>query len=138
MDANDKDARQEILELERHALTRWGNGDPSGFVELLAPDVVYFDPFIDRRIDGSEALNSYYEALRGKIFAKRFELIEPLVQQHGQMAVLTFNFVCLTNHDIEQQWNCTEVFRRDDAGWRIIQSHWSFANPSRRLAASLA
>lgn len=34
-----------IIGLEKAALTRWGKGDPDGFLEISAPDVVYFDPF---------------------------------------------------------------------------------------------
>jgi hypothetical protein len=30
------------------------------------------------------------------------------------------------------RWNCTEVYRRDAGGWRIIQTHWSFTNAGRR------
>ncbi len=32
-----------ILSMERAALDRWGKGDPSGYLELSSPDVVYFD-----------------------------------------------------------------------------------------------
>lgn len=38
-----------IIDLERGALDRWGRGDPSGFLEISAPDVVYFDPFLKER-----------------------------------------------------------------------------------------
>ena len=50
------DPTQTIITMERGALGRWGIGDPSGFLEISAPDVVYFDPFLERRIDGREAL----------------------------------------------------------------------------------
>ena len=33
----------EIIGRERAALDRWGRGDPSGFLEICAPDVVYFE-----------------------------------------------------------------------------------------------
>jgi len=36
----DKDT---IIATERAALDRWGKGDPSCFLEICAPDVVYFD-----------------------------------------------------------------------------------------------
>ena len=136
MDANDANIRQHIIELEHHALERWCHGDPSGFLELAAPDVVYFDPFIDRRIDGWDALSAYYEGLRGKIFAKDFELINPIVQACNGIAVLTFNFSSRSNNGIEMRWNCTEVYRRDEVGWRIIQTHWSFTNHAGRLAGA--
>jgi hypothetical protein len=70
-----------LLALENAALVRWCTGDPSGFLEICAADVVYFDPFLEQRLDGIAALTRYYEALRGKISAERFEIRNPPV--HG-------------------------------------------------------
>ncbi len=70
-----------------------GNGDPSGFLEISAPDIVYFNPYLARRVDGLDALVEDYEALRGTIVFDRFELLNPLVQFGEGMAVLTFNYV---------------------------------------------
>ena len=122
--ATDAVAR-EIIALESAALDRWGKGDPSGYLEISAPDVVYFDPFTERRVDGLAALTAYYAPIRGKIFMERYELLNPQVQVVGDAAVLTFNFV---SHGSEGQmrWNCTEVYRRDAGAWKIIQTHWSF------------
>jgi len=120
---------QEILELERAALVRWCSGDPSGCLEISAPDIVYFDPFIERRIDGLESLSAYYDGLRGKISAERFEILNPVVHHTGSVAVLTFNFVSYQANQLELRWNCTEVYRRDASGWRVIQTHWSLTNP---------
>jgi GNAT superfamily N-acetyltransferase len=117
---------QQVIQLERQALQRWCNGDPSGFLEISAPDVVYFDPFLERRIDGRAALTDYYQALRGKIFAERFELLNPLVQLVGSAAVLTFNFLSWGGEGDEHHWNCTEVYRQSGSHWEIIQTHWSF------------
>jgi len=39
------------------------NDDPSGCLERSASDIVYFDPFIERRIDGLEALSAYFHDL---------------------------------------------------------------------------
>ena len=41
----DTEVARTIIELERAALDRWGRGDPSGFLEISAPEVVYFDPY---------------------------------------------------------------------------------------------
>lgn len=113
-----------VIALERAALERWGKGDPSGFLEISAPDVVYFDPYLERRIDGLPALTAWYESLRGKIFMERYELLNPHVQVVGDAAVLTFNFVSHGGEG-EMRWNCTEVYRRKGATWEIIQTHWS-------------
>jgi hypothetical protein len=115
----------EIIAMEKAALTRWGNGDPSGFLEISAPDVVYFNPYLAQRLDGLDALTEDYEALRGTIFFDRFELLNPLVQFVDDMAVLTFNYVSFKG-DKSDLWNCTEVYRQDQGIWKIIQSHWSY------------
>jgi len=106
-------------------LTRWGNGDPSGFLEISAPDVVYFDPYVPCRVDGLAALTEGYQPIWGKIFFDRFELINPKVQVTGDIAVLTFNYVSYKGEEADR-WNCTEVYRRKDDRWQIIQSHWSY------------
>lgn len=124
--------RNQVLELEQQALARWCNGDPKGFLEISAPDVVYFDPFLARRIDSKDALAEYYEPLCGKVYADSFELLNPEVQDCGNVAVLTFNFVSRGNNGRELRWNATEVYRRDEPGWRIIQTHWSFTNHGRQ------
>lgn len=113
-----------IFAMEVSALDRWGKGDPSGFLEISARDVVYFDPFLERRLDGLEALTGYYETLRGKVRIDRYEIISPKVQVCGEMAVLTFNYVSY-HGGVQQRWNCTEVYRRQEGRWRIIQTHWS-------------
>lgn len=123
-----------IVAMERGALDRWGAGDPSGFLEISAPEVTYFDPFLDRRIDGLEALTALYEGIRGKVNLKRYQLINPTVQVHGQTAVLTFNYVSSGGNDTatgEHRWNCTEVYTHIDGQWRIIHTHWSFTNPKK-------
>ena len=124
--ATQNDISQQIIALEENALRRWCAGDPSGFLEISAEDVVYFDPFLPRRIDGLSALRAHYEPLRGSISADRFELINPHVQIIGDAAVLTFNFESHTGEATPARWNCTEVYRRSDGRWQIIQTHWSF------------
>jgi len=126
-----EDASATIIGLERAALDRWGKGDPSGFLAICAPDVVYFDPSLDRRIDGLEALKRYYEPTRGKIFFDRFELLNPLVQVVGDAAVLTFNYVSYGEGGKQSPWNCTEVYRRSSGKWLIIQTHWSYTRSVR-------
>jgi ketosteroid isomerase-like protein len=116
----------EIISMERAALERWGRGDPSGFLEISADDVVYFDPFQPRRLNGIAELRTLYESIRGQVQINHFELIDPVVQAVDDMAVLTFNYVAEVANEAPSRWNCTEVYRRDAGTWRIIQTHWSF------------
>ncbi len=118
----------EIIDMEKAALDRWGKGDPDGFLEICAPDVVYFDPYREERVDGFPALAALYETLRGQVHFDRFEIINPRVQTSGNLAVLTFNFVSYTGEQC-LRWNCTEAYRREpDGHWRIVQTHWSYTN----------
>jgi ketosteroid isomerase-like protein len=114
-----------IISMECAALDRWIRGDPSGFLEICAPDVVYFDPYRAKRIDGLEALTALYREIWGKVLLDRYELLNPLVQVVGDAAVLTFNYVSYAG-ETEYRWNCTEVYRRNGDRWQIIQTHWSY------------
>jgi Domain of unknown function (DUF4440) len=113
-----------ILGMERAALDRWGQGDPSGFLEISAPDVVYFDPHLERRLDGLAALTALYAPVRGQLHIDRYELLNPKVQPCGDGAVLTYNLASYAQGKTNR-WNCTEVYRRTGNSWRIIQTHWS-------------
>lgn len=128
--ASDLDASQDaaaIIALERAALDRWGKGDPGGFLEISAPDVVYFDPYLDLRVNGLPALTELYKTDRGKFHIDRYELLNPLVQLVGDAAVLTFNYASYSG-DNTIRWNCTEVYRRTGGHWLIIQTHWSYTH----------
>ncbi len=114
-----------VIGMEEAALDRWGRGDPDGFLEICAPEIVYFDPYVERRIDGLDSLADYYVDTRGVVKFDRFELINPTVQVQGDVAVLTFNYVSYRGEG-ESRWNCTEVYARRADQWRIIQTHWSY------------
>src|SRR5512142_2339466 len=116
---------QKIIAIERAALDRWSKGDVDGFLEISAPDVVYFDPGTARRLNGIADLRALYDQFRGKIRIDHYELVDPKVQIDGNIAVLTFNFVSRGSEG-EMRWNTTEIYRRDGSNWRIMHTHWSF------------
>ena len=118
-----------IIGLEKAALERWNNGDPTGFLELSAPDVVYFDPLLERRLNGLDELSALYKPIIGHVHVDRYEMLNPVVQVTEKMAVLTFNLNSYLKGTV-QKWNCTEVYRLEpDGRWKIIQTHWSMTKP---------
>jgi pimeloyl-ACP methyl ester carboxylesterase len=122
--AEENDWKTHILDLERWALDRWGEGDPDGFLAISDPEVTYFDPTLAVRLDGLDALRTYYEAARGKMETDRYEMLNPRVELFWDAAVLSYNLLAVSGGR-ESRWNCTEVYRRTPKGWRILQTHWS-------------
>jgi ketosteroid isomerase-like protein len=123
---------EEVLGMERAALDRWGNGDPSGFIDIAADDITYFDPSLDKRVTGLAAFREHLEPIRGKIHIDHYKIIEPRVQTDGRTAVLTYNFEsCEIDTAGEEQcgmnWHSTEIYRESGGAWELISSHWSFA-----------
>ena len=113
---------EHIIALEQAALTEWCHGNPSAYLELYAPEFTYFDPFTPRRWD-LDQVREMYEQIRGQLDVKSFEMVEPRVQVHGEVAVLSFNY---TSSSFSGMWNCTEVYRKfPDGSWRIVHNHWS-------------
>ena len=47
---------EELVALERSALDRSIKLDPQGYLDLQAPEVTYFGPFTERRVDGLDAM----------------------------------------------------------------------------------
>lgn len=119
----------DIIALERAALDRWGAGDPQGFLDTYAPEVTYFDIGTEHRVDGHAAMTEYYRPLIGKIKIPRYEMIDPKVQRHGDVAVLTYNLrseaLQPDGKEVTVRWNSTSVYARIGARWQMIHSHWS-------------
>jgi ketosteroid isomerase-like protein len=120
----------ELIALESAAMHRWRQGDPTGYLELYAPDVTYFDTGTTQRTNGLEAMQVAYKQLEGKIFYEVMDFIDPLVQLCGDVAVLFYRFLSTSlNPDgsiaSRTPWNCTEIYQCMQGGWKIIHNHWS-------------
>lgn len=117
-----------IIAMERAALDRSDTGDVKGFLEISAEDVVYQDPALDKPIEGLAALTAYYAKFPdgGEI---RGEMQHATVQAFGDVAVLSFHYVSRLKEKIVREWNCTEVYRKTEGHWRIVNTHWSLSKP---------
>lgn len=125
-------SESQILQLERKALDRWGQGDSAGFNDLYADDVSYFDPLTRARIDGRKALGVYCESSQSpKTEMSRYEIENPQVINADGLSVLTYNLTTYhrdaeDNEKLGDAWNCTAVYRQKDGQWKIVHSHWSY------------
>ena len=113
-----------VIEMERQALNRWAHGDPVGFLDISSSDVTYFDPFVEKRLDGLDALRALYDQFRGQICIDHFEIIAPRVQVMGETAILTFQFTG-SGTEGALRWNTTEVYHHSATGWKIVHTHWA-------------
>jgi ketosteroid isomerase-like protein len=128
------DVTPEIVALERASLDRWGRGDPQGYIENFAPEITYFDPAVEKRVDGAQAMRDYLTPLTGKIKVDHYDMIAPKVQRFGSVAVLTFQLISYGKEaegksPVLARWNSTEVYARIEGRWKIVHNHWSFIKP---------
>jgi len=126
----------EVMALESAAMERWRKGDPSGFIAISAPGVTYFDTGTPQRLNGLDNLRAEYAKREGKIHYDVMDFIDPRIQVHEDLAVLTYRFFSTQlNPDgsisNRMPWNCSEVFVRSQSTWRIIHSHWSYIKGAR-------
>ncbi len=123
-------AAAEIMRLERSAMERWRKGDPSGFLEICAPEVTYFDSGTPARIDGLDELKKEYGKRAGRIHYDVMDFVRPVVRVYGDTAVLFYQFFSTTldaDGAVRSRtpWNCTEVYAKTGGGWKIVHTHWS-------------
>jgi len=127
----------EIMRLETGAMERWRKGDPSGFLEISAPEVTYFDTGTRALLNGLAELKKEYDKRVGKIHYDVMEFINPRFQVFEDSAVLFYQFFSTTlNPDgtikSRTPWNCTEVYAKTAGGWKIVHTHWSYINGQRK------
>ncbi len=119
----------EIIAIERAALEAWNQGNPSGYLSIYAPQITYFDPFQEKRLNGYGQMETLYEGLRGQISVDKYDMIEPHVEVSDTMAVLTYNLKSYSGEEL-WEWNCTEVYALNvDNQWKIVHNHWSLVKP---------
>lgn len=115
----------EIIALERGALERWAKGDTRGFLEIIAPDITYFDPNTERRVEGADEVRAVMDKFHGKFRIDYWEMRDAKVQVSGGVAVLTYLDLNRTG-TVETLWKVTEVYKKTPAGWRVWSSHFSY------------
>ncbi len=124
--AAESDIASTIISMERTALE---SGTANSFLAISAPDVIYQDPSMDKPIEGLEALTAFYAKFPADTDPTPGEMSNPHVQVMGDVAVLSFHYVSHKGGKRQTFWNCTEVYRKTDAGWRIVNTHWSLPTP---------
>lgn len=123
-----------IITKEKTLLDEWGKGRTMIFPYTSAAEITYFDPSLAKRINGIEEFSALLKPMENKFTIEKYEMLDPKVQVHGEVAVLSYNLVDYSKNPagVEQKflWNTTEVYAKINDEWKIIHSHWSFTKPS--------
>ena len=136
-----EDVAATVIALERGALDRWGKGDPQGYVEINAPELTYFDPMQEKRVDGLDAMKAMLAPFAGKVRVDRYDMIDPKVQRHrrGRGADLQppeLSHSAGRERRVVARWNATAVYRAMEGTWKSIHVHWSFIKPELKAPVS--
>lgn len=126
------DPTAEIIAMEKAMLDRWGTGDTDDFLGLAAPEITYFDPSLEKRLDGREAFAKFLAPLKGTFRVPKYDMVDPKVQVLGQAAVLSYNMVDHDEAGNTFRMNVTEVYARRDGRWMLVHSHFSPTQPRLR------
>jgi ketosteroid isomerase-like protein len=123
-----------ILGVERSANERWNKGDCNGYLETYSEDITYFDPATEKVLVGRKSVEAHIRTIYKNPHIVRSEYRNPevTVSDDGNLSVLSYNlrnFVAdeAGGEKLQTNWNTTEVYRLIGGDWRIVHSHWSFA-----------
>jgi len=118
-----------IITKEKAILNRWKTGDIFGFIEAAAEEITYFDPGLEKRCTGKKEFHDWIAAFNGTFSFPDYELLDPHVQMHGDVGILTFNFIGFMKDGSKEYFNTTEVYKLIEEDWNLISSHWSQTKP---------
>ena len=128
-DSTQMSPQEIIITKEKTILDRWKTGDTFGFIEAAAEEITYFDPGLEKRCTGKKKFHDWIAAFNGTFSFPDYELLDPQVQMHGDVGILTFNFIGFMQDGSKEYFNTTEVYKLIEGDWMLISSHWSQTKP---------
>jgi len=115
-----------IIAQNKAAFERWYQGDPFGYLDIMADEMTYFSPFVNSILDGKSAVYAAVTPAEGQIHSPGFDIIDPKIQLGESIAVLTFILSELDEGGAQTAgWKVTEVYRDVDDRWQMIHAHFS-------------
>lgn len=115
-----------VIAFEKEALDQWSQGNPAGYPMHAADDITYIDDIgAQDRIVGIEAFKAYAIELGGQVPPHTYEMVDPLVQVYGDIAILTFQYHAKIDTVSGTPWKATSVYHFNDSTWQMVHSNWS-------------
>lgn len=115
-----------VLDLEKKALERWYNGDPWGFADLSDSGITVVNPAVVKPISGLDEYRAYLQPFEGIFQQQAVEISHPLIQMHGDAAVLSYHDHTVGEGNSPSGWNVTSVYFRSGGTWRLVHNHRAY------------
>jgi hypothetical protein len=120
------EARTAIWQKITAANDKWAAGDPMGFTECAAPDIIWSDDLgAQNRVIGYEALNSYLVAFKGQIPPHQHVLIDPVFQFYDDVVIVSYRYQGTFEGEAAAPWKVTSVYRYADGDWLSVHENWT-------------
>lgn len=120
------EAQKAIWEKITTANDKWASGDPMGFLECAAKDIIWSDDLgAQNRVIGYEALNKYLETFKGQVPPHQHELIEPIFQFYDDIVIVSYRYQATIEGKPEAPWKVTSVYRYADGDWLSVHENWT-------------
>ena len=121
-----EEAETAIWQKIQMANDRWASGDPMGFVDCAAPDIVWIDDLAAQNgVSGKEALSAYLENFKGQIPAHQHELLNPGFQHFEDIVIVSYQYQGIFEDEPAEPWKITAVYRYTDGDWLSVHENWS-------------
>lgn len=120
------DARAAIWGKIVAANDKWASGDPMGFIDCAAPDIIWSDDLgAPLRVNGYEALKAYLETFKGQIPSHQHILIDPVFQFYGDIVIVSYRYQGTFEGETQAPWKVTSVYRYSDGDWLSVHENWT-------------
>ena len=125
-----EEAKAAIMEKINLANDRWSSGDPTGFLEVVAEDVIWMDDLGAMiPISGKENLVPYLEGFKGVIPKHNKEIYNFIFQYYGDIVIVNYRYQGTMDGVKADPWKITAVFKYADGDWVSVHENWSEVKP---------
>lgn len=124
---------EELIAHETVNLDAWyGESDPGPYIAEIADGATAYDAFMPMTLMVGQEIRDFYGTLEGMIPPIDYQIVDPAVDVHGDLAIFTF-FIEGTNladPDLPfSPWGVTKVMNRTADGWEMLHTHFSSPVP---------
>jgi len=120
------EAKIAVMEQITKAAEQWSTGNPLGYVDCAASDIVWIDVLgAQEPVIGSEALRNYLGTFKDQVPHHKFELLDPIFQVYDDIVIVTYRYLGTFEGVPGDPWKITSVYRFVNGEWLSVHENWS-------------